>query len=149
MVFPEDGIVTGLISHFGIIVNTLPFLAFNRFLVCRSHQNRTERRTKHECADAGEAYCSGEGHTELGEERTGRTAHKGHRNEHRHEDEGTRDNGRGHFAQRFARSLRGLIFGRALHFARFEFCHHRFDDNDGIIDDRTDGKHQSEERDDI
>ena len=93
LVLAEDGIVAGLISNFCIVVEPFPFLACECFLVGRAHEDGAEGRAEHECTDATQTYRTGEGHAELGEERTARSAHEGHGDEHRHEHECTRDHG--------------------------------------------------------
>ena len=60
--------------------------------------------------------------------------------EHRHEDEGTGNNGHRHVAHRvFRRFVRTCV-------ARIEFRLHGFHDDNGVVHHRTDGKHEGKER---
>ena len=97
------------------IKKTFPFLAFEALLIVRAHHQGAESRTEHEGAHTRQTYGARDRDTELREERTGRTAHERHRDEHRHENEGTGDNCYRHFAHCLTGCLNSLILRRALH----------------------------------
>ena len=145
LVFGENSVVAGFVGDLGVVVNTLPpFLRLIGFLLGPHHQ-RTECRTEHQRADARQTHRRRDGDAELGEERTGSAAHECHRDKHRHKHERTRDNRYRHFAHRFARSLNGFLLGRTLHLPALDLRHYGLHDDDSVIDDSTDGQHQSKE----
>ena len=118
------------------------FLAV-RFFFLRLEKDSRQRRTEGQRREATESHRTGDGDTKLREERTARSGHEGHGNKYSHEDQRTTDDSHRHFAHGIFRSLvcRSIT---ALHLR-----HHRLDDDDCIIDDRTDRQHEGKERQDI
>ena len=131
---PECG-VEGLAETGGEVVLHLPVL-----IEVGLQDQRAEGRRQRQGVDGRNTYGHGHRDTELGVERSRRTAHHRHGDEHRHEDQRRGDDGR-----RDARHgvdgghVGGLVPG-------VEAGLDRLDDDDGVVDDRTDRKHQGEER---
>ena len=103
-------------------------------------QQGAERRRERKGIDGRDTDGHGHRDTELSVEDTRRSAHHGHGNEDGHEDQRRGDDGR-----RDARhGVDGGMVGRLV--SHVESRLHRLDDDDGIVDDCTDRKHQCEER---
>ena len=139
-VFTENRIVCRVIGFLDACTETIRSLST---VGRRLEQDSRQRRTERECRETAQSDRRGDGDTELGEERTGSTGHEGDGDEHRHEDECTRNNRYRHFAHR----VFGSLIGRGI--ATLHLRHHRLDDHYRIVNHRSDGEHQGKERQNI
>ena len=105
----------------------------------RLQDHGAERRRQRKGVDGRKTHGHGHRDTELRVEDARRSAHHGDGDEHGHEDQR-----RGHDGRCDTRhGVDGRHVGGFV--ARVEACLHGFDDDDGVVDDRTDRKNQREE----
>ena len=139
LIFAQQGIIRGVIGCPHPTIKTLRALRAIR----RLHHHRAQSGTKRQSVDTRETDRHGHCHTKLRIEHTRRSTHKGHRNKHGHKDKRTGDNRHRHVAHRILRRLiRRLI-------ANIKFCLDRLNDNDRVIDHRSDRQHQGKQGQDV
>ena len=139
LVFFQHRIVRSIVGCPHTSVNTLGTLGSRS----RTHQDGTEGRTERKGTNHGETDRGCHRHTKLRIEDTGGSTHEGYRNEHGHEDTGTRDDRHRHITHGIFRSQIGrLVTGIKLRL-------YRLDHHNGIIHHRTDGQHQGKQGQDI
>ena len=119
----------------GKVLLHLPF-----FIQIRTEHQRTESGRKRQGIDGRDTYSSSHGQTELHVECAAGASHHRHGNKHRHENQRGGNDGRGDAAHRVKRShIRRLV-------SHIELGLHRLDHDNRIVNHNTDGKHQSEQR---
>ena len=139
LIFTEHGCKRGIVSRLHSTVDTLGTLR----TVTWTHHYGTQGRTQGQRTNHGNTNRSSHGDTKLGIENPRSTAHESNRNKHRHKHNGTSDNRHSHITHRILGSqVRRFIAGVEL--LLYGFHHHN-----GIVNYRTDSKHQRKQRQDI